>query len=424
MTALEPLAPSGCGCDRRDTAGKLIPIDTALSLIADRAQPVAETETLYLQDARGRILAAPVVAQAAIPPFDSAAMDGYALATSALSGPGPWTLPVVARGPAGQPAAALSGLQASRIFTGAPLPAGADAVIMQEEVRRHAHSIRIAQRPIPGQNIRHAASEMPRGAVMLPEGSRLGPREIAACASAGASHLLLRRRLRVSLLVTGDELRQTGAPRDAAQIWDVNTPMLRTLLAARPEVDLIAVETGLDSRDGLFLQIAELAGASDLLITTGGISVGEEDHVKPAILARGGKIAFSGVAIKPGKPVSYGQIGSTHWLGLPGNPLSAFVTWHLFGQALLHRLTGNHSAGPARRHVVTADPVRHKPGRCEYRPARCIGFDPQGREVVTFAAETHSARVGALHAADGLMLIPADAADLPPGALAEFLPFC
>ena len=423
MTILHPITPEGCGCDRRDTGKTLLGIDDALALIQNRATAVSETEALATSDALGRVLAEPVIAGQMTPPFDNAAMDGYAVATSALTGPGPWNLPVTARIPAGQGAAPLSGLQTSRIFTGAPVPTGADAVVMQEDVHRTGVVIRIDRRPAPGLNIRRAGSELAAGVLVLPQGRRLGVREIAACAVAGAARVQVRRRLRVALLVTGDEVRQAGSTRSEAQIWDVNTPMLRALLT-RPGIDLVAVETGLDSRDGLFLQLAELAQTADLLVTTGGISVGEEDHVKPALAAMAADIHFSGIAIKPGKPVSFGQVRGAMWLGLPGNPLSAFITWQLFGEPLVRRMTGDHSQGQPRRHVVTADAITRKPGRCEFRPANLVGFDPLGREIATFDTETHSSRVASLSAASGLIYLPADADCLPAGALVEFQPFC
>jgi molybdopterin molybdotransferase len=423
MTILQPIALEGCGCDRRDTLKKLLSVDDALALIDAGTTAITGSEMLATDLALGRILAEPVAALQMTPSFDNAAMDGYAVATAALTGAGPWHLPVTARVPAGQAAAPLSGLQASRIFTGAPVPAGADAVVMQEDVHRTGATIRIDHRPKPGLNIRRVGSELAAGAIVLQQGARLGAREIAVCAASGAARVRVRRRLRVALLVTGDEIRQAGADRSTAQIWDVNTPMLRAALT-RPDIELVAVETGLDSRDGLFLQIAELAEIADLLITTGGISVGEEDHVKPALIAMGADIIFSGVAIKPGKPVSFGQVRGAMWLGLPGNPLSAFITWHLFGEALVKRLTGEIGHGVARRHVVISQEITRKPGRCEFRPAQCTGFDPHGREVVGFEPETHSSRVAGLSMASGLIYLPADAAFLRAGALVEFQPFC
>lgn len=423
MTILQPIGTQGCGCDRRDMLKSSIGVDDALALIDERTKAISDTEMLATGLALGRIIADPVIASHMVPPFDNAAMDGYALATSALTGPGPWVLPVTARVQAGQVAATLSGSQVSRIFTGAPIPVGADAVVMQEDVRRTGTTIRIDHLPPAGMNIRRAGSELVAGDHVLQKGCRLGAREIAVCAAAGAAQVCVSRRLRVAVLVTGDEIRQAGADRSAAQIWDVNTPMLRATLM-RPGIDLIAFETGIDSLDGLFLQIAELAGIADLLITTGGISVGEEDHVKPALKTIGANIIFSGVAIKPGKPVSFGHVRETSWLGLPGNPLSAFITWQLFGEPLVRSLIGETGKAIPRRHVIISQPISRTPGRCEFRPACVTGFDPQGREVVSFAAETHSSRVAGLAEASGLIYLPADAEYLPAGALVEFQPFC
>ena len=423
MTIPQPIATPGCGCDAHEVATKLVTIDAALAMIADRAATVDGTENISLGQALGRILAKSVTSRCMSPPFDNAAMDGFAFASAALPGDGPWILDVVARVPAGQSSAVpLVGLQAARIFTGAKVPKGADAVVMQEEVKRIGSTIRINRRPKPGLNIRRAGSEMGAGATVLEQGRRLDARAIAACAAAGAGSVTVRRRLSVALLVTGDEIRDAGAGRAGAEIWDVNTPMLTAVLT-QPHLDLVAVEQALDSHDGLFLQIAEMAAGADLVITTGGISVGEEDHVKPTLLALGGAIHFSGVAIKPGKPVSFGCVRGASWLGLPGNPLSAFVTWQLFGTALVARLTG-HAGQAARRHVITDAAISRKAGRCELRPATCAGFDGQGREVVTFEAETHSAHVCALPDANGLIFLPADCDFLPEGALVEFQPFC
>lgn len=424
MTIHQALAPQGCGCDRRDTHHPLISIDEALARIAAHVTPVRQTEAVPLQAAPGRVLAHPVKAWSEAPAFDNAAMDGYAIATSALQGNGPWQLRVVARVPAGQGTTkALSGAVAARIFTGAPVPEGADSVVMQEEVTRDGDVIHLCHRTSPGLNIRRAGSEMARGASVLNAGRLLGPREIAACAAAGAGIIRVRRRLRAALLVTGDEVRRAGGARGPAQIWDVNTPMLQATLAAAG-VEIVTVAHGADNLAGLAHQLADMAAHADLVVTTGGVSVGEEDHVKPAFDAVGDETLFSGVAIKPGKPVSCGRIGTAFWLGLPGNPLSAFVTWQIFGMALIRGLAGDTSGAPARHHVVLSAAIRRKLGRCELRPANRTGFDAQGREIVRFENTTHSSRVGNLPLADGLIFLPADAESLPAGALVEFQPFC
>ena len=424
MTLHQAIASPGCGCDRQDMLHALISIDEALARIATHASPVSRTEAVQAGSALGRTLALPVRSRSMAPTFDNAAMDGYAIATSALTGHGPWDLRVIARVPAGQETtASVAGGVAARIFTGAPIPGGADAVVMQEDVLRDGDFIHLSRRPQPGLNIRRAGSDLARGASVLDKGRRLGPKEIAVCAAAGAGLVRVRRRLRVALLVTGDEVRRAGGAREGAQIWDVNTPMLTASLAAAG-VELVASAHGADSRADLVRQLGDMAAQADLVITTGGISVGEEDHVKPAFMALEGEVLFSGVAIKPGKPVSVGRIGKAYWLGLPGNPVSAFVTWQVFGMALIRALTGERTGAPTRRHVVTASEIRRKRGRCELRPATLAGFDSHGREIVSFEDATHSARVGLLSLSDGLMFLPADAECLPAGALVEFQPFC
>jgi len=424
MTVYQAIASPGCGCDVQDLRHSLISIDDALARIALHVAPVRRSEAVGLEHAFGRILSQPIKSRSMAPPFDNAAMDGYALDTSALTGNGPWALQVVARVPAGeQTTTSLAGATAVRIFTGAPIPDGVDAVVMQEDVTRVGDVITVFRRPASGLNIRQTGSDMAKGATVLDEGKRLDSRDIAACAAAGAGIVRVRRRLRVALLVTGDEVRRAGSARDVAQIWDVNTPMLTASLASAG-VKVLHSAYCADNRADLVRQLGSLAAQTDLVITTGGISVGEEDHVKPAFMDLTGETLFSGVAIKPGKPVSCGRIGTTLWLGLPGNPVSAYVTWQVFGMALIRGLTGEVAHAPVRRHVVTAASIHRKPGRCELRPATLAGFDANGREIVQFDGASHSARVGRLPLADGLMFLPADAESLPAGALVEFQPFC
>jgi len=398
-------------------------IDDALRRIRLKTQPIEETEMVPLAAAAGRVLAGKLRARSMVPPFDNAAMDGYAVDTSALSGEGPWSLRVTARAPAGQILTArVEGLTTVRIFTGAPVPEGADAVVMQEDVNACADEIALCYRPDPGLNIRPAGGDISPGACILAAGQRLGPREIAAVAAAGHGAVCVRRRIRVGLLVTGNELREPGSTRNAAEIWDVNAPMLSAAMAC-PAVDIVTVVHGSDERASLQRQLEELSSHVDIVVTTGGISAGEEDHVKPAAVRLGNEIYFSGVAMKPGKPVSYGRLGAAYWLGLPGNPLSSFVTWELFGKASLSSLMGQNNDGANRRHVVTGKDIKRKAGRCELRPALIEGFDSHGREVVSFSDAIHSERVCQLPESDGLIFVPADTESLPAGALVEFHPF-
>ena len=415
---------SGYDCDAQDTLRTVISIDEALARIAAHVAPIVEASAIPLNRALGRILAQPVRAQERAPSFDNAAMDGYAVATTSLTDDGPWNLKVIARVPAGhETTQKLAGACAARIFTGAPIPEGADAVVMQEEVARVGDTVEFHRRPAAGENIRRAGSDMERGAIILESGRRLGAREIAACAAAGAAAVHVVRRLRVALIVTGDEVRMAGGSRTAAQIWDVNTPMLAAAMDSMG-VEIVATVQGADNCAHLASQLDELTEQADLVVTTGGISVGEEDHVIPALARLGGEMLFSRVAIKPGKPVSFGRMGSTFWLGLPGNPLSAYVTWHVFGRALVKALIGETAHVSASRHVITNAPIRRKPGRVELRLATLCGIDADGREIIGFEAATHSGCVSRLPMADGLMYLPAEVEYLPTGALVQFQPFC
>lgn len=423
MTIIQPILEPGCGCGADPGNDSLVTIDNALAQIARLVGPVPETDKIPIGMSRGRVLARSVRASGAVPPFDNSAMDGYAVRTADLCGPGPWHLPVQGRVAAGQ--AQLPRLEAGaaiQVFTGAPVPVGADAVVMQEHVTRIGDILRF-ERPVDRQaHIRLKGEDMKAGQTIVREGRLLTARDIAAAAAAGAERLCVRRPVRVALLVTGDEVTPPSAPLGPSGIRDLNTPMLRAAIEAAGGT-LCAVEAEADNRRDLRNQISEMARTADLVVTTGGISVGEEDHVKPALANLGAQIAFSGVAMKPGKPVSFGRIDSAHWLGLPGNPLSAFVTWTIFGSAILAALTGRTRWQPRRRTVVTGDPVQRKPGRCELRLARTDGIDGQGREVVRFESATHSGRVSTLAVADGLIFLPAETEALPAGALVEFQPF-
>ncbi len=428
------------------TAG-LMSLDGALERIAEQIPAIQGSEAVVLCEAVGRVLATDVKASAAVPAFDSSAMDGYAVATASLVGRGPWLLPVVARVAAGQSASkssagsrastgsqaltgshastgpqALAGPSAVRIFTGAPVPAGADAVIQQEAVRREGDRLVLHQRPEPGLNLRPAGGDMRAGQVVLRAGDRLTVPGLAAAAAAGAGQCELRRRLKVALLVTGDELQPAGRARSAAQIWDINTPMFSAALSD-PAIELVRLVKAPDQFEATRGLLAELCQQCDLVVTTGGISVGEEDHVKPAMAALGADFIFSGLAIKPGKPVTCGRLGQTMWLGLPGNPVSALVTWCLLGRALLGRLLGLRPRLPERQQVVSASPVASKPGRCDIRPARLLGYDEQGRQIAAFAAAMDSSKVAGLPEADGLVILPESASRIERGDLLDFVPF-
>lgn len=423
MTILQKINAQSCGCDVHDHKQNLISLDMAFELVATKTMPIEEMEEIPLSAALGRVLKSSVRSRSMVPPFDNAAMDGYAINTVGLEGQGPWQLDVTDRIAAGQNSTSeVSRTTAIQIFTGAMIPVGGDAVVMQEDVERVDDIIVLRRGIKAGTHIRAAGEDMRRGKTIVPAGRRLTSRDIAACAAAGQATLQVCRSIKAALLVTGDEVKQAGSALGSVGIWDVNTPMICAAMSAHP-VTLTGVHVAGDTREVLKSQLATLARDNDLIVTTGGISVGEEDHVKPAMTDLGSTLAFSGVALKPGKPVSFGKLGRAHWLGLPGNPLSAFVTWQLFGTAVCETLSGQTDHRTQRRHVVLADKLHHTLGRCEVRLARLSGFDSAGREIVEFDSSTHSGRVARLPDVDGMLFIPAETESLPSGALVEFQPF-
>jgi len=424
MTFVQRIEPAACGCDAPEALAGTVSIDDALDCICERISGVTGTQRVALANAVGRVLAEPIRARSDMPRFDHSAMDGFALRQGDLVGPGPWRLPVTMRCAAGEAAdGALAPGCAARVFTGAPLPGGADCVMMQEEVVHHAGVIVVSRRPTRHENIRFRGEEYAEGSEILAGNVRITPRNIAVAASSGFGDLEVRRKIRVALLVTGSEVARPGAGGlGAARIWDVNTPMLQAALQ-RPDVEVVVIDVLADAPGGIEDALAHAARISDLVVTTGGVSVGEEDHLRAALHRAGGKIHFSGVSLKPGKPVTFGALGGAPWLGLPGNPQSAFVTWTLFGEAILRRLAGLNDTGMRKRFVVLSHPVERNPGRCEVRPASLVGHDGMGRDLIDCRGPVRSGQVRVLSASDGLVFLPSDADCLPTGALVEFLPF-
>ena len=418
MTIFERIESTACGCDSAPGAPALMPVCDAVAAALALVAPVAETETLPLQVALGRYLAEPVRARADIPRFDNAAMDGYALRCADLAEGS--ILPVRGECAAGDAPVPLPKGAAMRIFTGAPLPRGADAVVRQEDATRIGDRVRFAAAPRAGDAIRRAGETRRQGEVMLAPGLRLAPQDLAICASAGVGTVTVRRQLRAALLVTGDELCPAGEDLAGGAIWDVNTPMLKALCDATG-ISLVTLARFPDRLEELSAALAALAGTVDLILTSGGVSVGDRDHVKPALRALGAEVAVSGVAIKPGKPVTVSRLDGSVILSLPGNPVAAFVIWQVLGRPLVARLAGA-EAGPVRRHVRASEALRHKPGRCEYRPARIVGYDGDGMERIACGDHVNSADLAALARADGLILIPGDCDRIEPDDLLEFLP--
>lgn len=330
----------------------LKPLDEALAELLAQAAPLAGTDTVNTFDADGRVLAQAATSPLQVPPNDNSSMDGYAVRCADVPAAGV-ELPVAQRIPAGAFGVPLAAGTAARIFTGAPVPEGADAIVMQEDCEAlDGDRVRVNAVPAQGQWIRRAGEDITRGAEVLAAGTRLTPAELGLAASIGLGTLQVARRPRVALFSTGDELVMPGdvppAQMKPGAIYNSNRFFLRAmLLRLGCEVSDLGIVP--DRREATVAALREAAQGHDLILTSGGVSVGEEDHIKPAV-ERLGTLQLWQIAMKPGKPFAYGQIphagGSAHFMGLPGNPVSSFVTFGLLVRPFLLRLQGVRDVAP------------------------------------------------------------------------------
>ena len=412
-----------CDCSAQDIEEGLLSIDQAFTCIFENTKTIERTEWVSLDNACGRVLAVPIRASASSPQFDNSAMDGYAIFTNDLCGPAPWTIPMSGCQAAGDVGfKALPKNTAVQVFTGAKLPEGANAVVMQENVTVNDGCIVIDKRPNVGENIRRAGEDMKAGSIVLPVGRRLAAKDIAVAAAAGCAELLVIAKIRVAILSTGNELCVSGQALEQGKIWDVNSPMLRAALHD-PKIEITNISHSSDCTSQIIDELSYLQNKADLIISTGGISVSEADLVIPALQAVQGRVEFSGIALKPGKPLSFGKLDNCQWIGLPGNPVSAFATWIVFGKYIIDQLSGCLDEGDRTRFVVLKHELTHRIGRCELRLASFSGFDQTGRQVVDFLPQMHSAGTSYLAKADGFILIPSHIGYLPESGLIEFISF-
>ena len=329
-----------------------MPLDEALASLLAKAAPVLGSESVSTFDADGRVLAQDVVSALTVPPRDNSSMDGYAVRTADCAAPGA-VLAVSQRIPAGSVGGPLAAGTAARIFTGAPIPEGADAVVMQEDTTAMPDEVALGRvqvdlAPVVGQWIRRAGEDVAAGDVVLARGERLTPAALGLAASVGFDRLQVAKRPRVALLSTGDELVMPGEVAPGAMkpgaIYNSNRFFMRALLHRLGcEVNDLGIVP--DNREATIEALRGAAEASDLIITTGGVSVGEEDHIKAAVQALG-ELQLWSLSMKPGKPFAYGRIGRTHVTGLPGNPVSSFLTFLLLVRPFLLTLQGATRVAP------------------------------------------------------------------------------
>lgn len=346
--------------------GGLMPVEEALALVAARIPALTETEMVGLVDADGRFLARDVVAPVDLPVFDNSAVDGYAVAHADLVADGPTIVPISARIAAGEHAsAAIAGKTAARIFTGAPMPPGTDTVFMQEDVVvRDDGAVELPAGLTKGANCRPKGEDIARGSVAVPAGRRLEPRDIALLAALGVTSVEVRRRPRVAVFSTGDELRDPGQALDAAAIYDSNRFSLQVLLK---RAGCLVTDLGIlpDDRGMTARRLEAAVRDHDLIVTSGGVSTGEEDHVRAAI-AVSGSMVFWRLGIKPGRPVAMGIIDGIPLIGLPGNPVAVFVTFAHVLRPLVVALSGGTPAPLPAMTVLSGFDYAKKAGRREY----------------------------------------------------------
>lgn len=400
--------------------GSLLGIDAAREMIFARVQPVDGIERVPLRRALGRTLAQDTVAPIAVPGFDNSAVDGYAVRFDDLDPHGPTTLRCVDRIAAGHdPTAALTPGVAARIFTGAALPDGADVVIMQEDCQRDGDQVVIRPGIKRHANTRQAGEDVPRGAQALKAGRRLGPADLGLLAALGMAEVPVRRRLSIALLSTGDEVREPGQPLAPRKIYDANRFILAGMLE-RLGVEVSDLGIVPDDPATLAATLRQAAEANDLIVTSGGVSAGEEDHVRTAI-ANHGSLYFWRLAIKPGRPVAMGQIGATPLAGLPGNPVAALLTFALVARPMIEALSGT-APHVARRFPAIADfAYKKKTGRREY--VRVSVENATGLPKLRRYHKEGAGMLTSLTETDGLAELPEETTRLEAGAEVAFMPY-
>jgi molybdopterin molybdotransferase len=375
-------------------------------------------ERVPLAEAARRVLAQDLVARDPLPAFDHSAMDGYALDAGGLEGSPPWRLVVAGESSAGADPPPMAPGTACRIFTGARMPARADAVVMQEDVRREGSIVCIDVRPGKGQHVRRRGEDLAAGALALASGSRLSPGGLALAAMLDCPELLVTRRPRVTILCTGNELRSPGDRASDASIPESNSAPLAAL--ARQAGALVRTAAiARDDRDQVTDAIAAALEGTDVLLTVGGVSVGDHDVVRPALEQAGVVLDFWKVAIKPGKPLTVGATSSARVLGLPGNPASALVTFAMFGAPLLRALQGDARPHALRLPVQLAAPRKRSPERLEF-----VRASLEVEAGVLWARVHDNQSSGAatnLASSDGLALVSAGPGVADVGAVVDFV---
>jgi molybdopterin molybdotransferase len=400
--------------------GRLMRTEEALQLLAERLERVTEAETQPLSAAVGRVLLEDVVARTSMPPHDNTAVDGYAVRYEDLSAEGETRLSVSARIPAGHaPEGEIRPGTALRIFTGAVMPHGFDTVFMQEDCRLDGNDVILPKGIKAGANRRRAGEDFREGERVLAAGQRLRPQDLGLAAAAGHDRLSVSCPLRVALFSTGDEITEPGNSLSTGAIYDSNRYLLIGLIS---NLGCRTSDLGIlpDKEDVVRPALEEAAKTHDLIITSGGVSVGEEDHVKSAVESLGQLHAWR-LAIKPGRPLALGQVGRVPFIGLPGNPVAVMVTFLTIARPAILRMMGAADLEPQRFKVAAGFDLKKKKDRREWLRVR-LAPGADGWRAELFPRQG-SGILSSLVEADGLVELPEDLTRLERGAMVDFLPF-
>lgn len=401
----------------------MISLDEALDRLRARFVPAVGTEAVPLREALGRVLAEDLVAARDVPPHDNSAMDGYAVRSADLDSSAPTRLPVGGRIAAGHPLdRPIRAGEALRIFTGAPMPEGADTVVMQEDVTADGDFVILPVGVKAGANRRQRGEDVRAGQVVIPKGRLLRAQEIGLAASVGAAQLRVFEKLRVAVFSTGDEIRDPagGAEPPPGCVFDANR---FTVMALLEGLGCAVTDLGVlpDERRAIVSALKVAAPGHHLLVTSGGVSEGEEDHVKGAVEDLG-ELHFWKMAIKPGKPVALGQVGKTPFVGLPGNPVSAMVTFLLVGRGVALLLMGRDDIAPPRIPVRAGFDFKRKAGRREWLRAH-LEREADGTLVARKFRSEGSGILTSMVAAQGLVEVPETVDRIENGAWVDYIPF-
>lgn len=400
------------------TAPALMPIEQALDTLLAIATGRIRPETVSLDAADGRVVLDDIHAAVDVPPWPNSAMDGYALCSADQQTGREFE--VSQRIPAGVAPEPLTPGTVARIFTGAPIPDGADAVVMQENCVVSNRRIQISQAVVAGENIRRRGADVRAGSLLLSAGHRLRPADLGLLAATGVTHVTVGRRPRVALITSGDELKKPGQPLAPGQIYDSNRPVLSALLS-RLGLEVLDMGNMPDNREQTEQLLQKAAAQADCIVSSGGVSAGEEDHVRAAVQARG-RLDVWKLALKPGKPFAFGQLGEALFFGLPGNPVSAYVTFLVLVRPTLLRLCGARQPELMQLMLPAGFDAPVSGSRQEYLRVRLQAGDGSTPPRLLPLADQSSGILSSVAHADGLAIVP-PFSSVSSGQLLRFLPF-